>query len=177
MSAWTVIEHKELGSANSSIEFTSIPQSYTDLIVLGSVRGSSSAGLGNFAWTLLLNGVTTNRTWRLLFGSSSVGSISGTGGGIGALPGANETANTFASFQIYIPNYAGSTNKSFSVDNVAENNSSTIYELDLLAGLWSSTAAITSLSIGLSSATNLVQYSSVTLYGVLKGSSGGVSVS
>jgi hypothetical protein len=86
----------------------------------------------------------------------------------------NTTANTFGSYQIYLPNYAGSTNKSMSSESVEENNSNTLYYLSIGAGLWSNTAAITSISILPGS--SWVQYSTATLYGITKGSSGGVTV-
>jgi hypothetical protein len=178
MSAWTRIQHIEVPSGGqATIEFTNIAQTYTDLVVVGSVRGDGTSGLGNFTWNMSINGVTTNRIWRLLYGSSGNGSINGTGGVMAALPDANSTSNNFASFQIYLPNYSGNTNKSISLENVAASNSATIWENDLFGGLWSSTAAITSLSLSLSNATNFVQYSSATLYGITKGSSGGVTVS
>jgi hypothetical protein len=47
---------------------------------------------------------------------------------------------------MYIPNYAGSSNKSVSIDAVTENNA-TAAEANLVAGLWSSTAAITSITL------------------------------
>jgi hypothetical protein len=177
MSAWTRIQHIEVPSAQANIEFTSISGSFTDLLLVGSVRSSGTSGLGNFTWNMSINGVTTNRTWRFLYGSSSSGSLNGTGGTMGASPDANSTSNTFASFQVYLPNYSGNTDKTISLDNVAQSNSTTIFELDIFAGRWESTAAITSLSLSLSNATNFVQYSSATLYGITKGSSGGVVVS
>jgi hypothetical protein len=76
---------------------------------------------------------------------------------------------------IYIPNYTGSTAKSVSVDGVMENNA-TYAAAGIIAGLWNDTAAVTSVSISSEVAT-LVQYSSATLYGILKGTSNGVTVS
>jgi hypothetical protein len=66
---------------------------------------------------------------------------------------------------IYLPNYAGSNNKSLSLDSAFENNSSTAY-LNMVAGLWSSSAAITSLKVYPASASNFAQYSTAYLYGV-----------
>ena len=79
--------------------------------------------------------------------------------------GTGGTANTFDNFEIYIPNYAGSTNKSFSVDGVAEDNSSSNNELDLVAGLWSSTSAINAVGLTINGQT-IAQYSTAYLYGI-----------
>ena len=81
--------------------------------------------------------------------------------------GAGATANTFASWDIYIPNYAGSNNKSLSLDGVTENNSATAGNAltYLSAGLWASSSAITSIKI--SAGSYLVeQYSTAYLYGL-----------
>ena len=80
--------------------------------------------------------------------------------------GTNFTASTFDSIDLYIPNYTSSNNKSFSVDSVAENNSATVNQLDLIAGLWSQTAAITSITFTSYNAANFVANSTFSLYGL-----------
>ena len=80
--------------------------------------------------------------------------------------GGTATANTFGNMEIYIPNYAGSSNKSVSVNQVGEDNAATAYAT-LLAGLWSNTAAITSIKLTpFSGGASFVQYSTAYLYGV-----------
>jgi len=156
----------------SSIDFTSIPGTYTDLMVVYSTRPNSTDG----SWVLKVkfNGVNTNQTLRGLDGDGSSAS-SFTGTEIAAInEGFSATANTFSNGQIYVPNYAGSTNKSVALDGVSETNGTTAYAR-IAAGLWSSTAAIT--QVTLVAPTTFAQYSSATLYGVTKGSSGGVVVS
>jgi hypothetical protein len=76
------------------------------------------------------------------------------------------TANTFASGEIYIPNYAGSTNKSISADTAGEANTTVAYA-QISAELWSNTSAITSITI-YSNVGNLAQYTTATLYGIKK---------
>jgi hypothetical protein len=85
------------------------------------------------------------------------------------------TANTFGNASLYIPNYTASQNKSGSSDSVGEGNESQV-GLAIQANLWSNTAAITSLTL-YDPSYNLMQYSSATLYGILKGTSNGVTVS
>jgi len=152
------------GGANS-IDFTSIPGTYTDLQILVSHRSTNAAGAGSNALTFTFNGSTSNRSYRWLY---NVGSANNTNNLIaGIVPGTSVTANTFANTSIYIPNYASSNNKSASADSVTENNSSSDYELDLVANLWSNTAAITQITLYVTGGTyNFAQYSTATLYGI-----------
>jgi hypothetical protein len=66
----------------------------------------------------------------------------------------------------YIPNYAGSNNKSVSADNAREANQATDTYLVMDAGLWSNTSAITSIKIAPRVGPNFVQYSTAYLYGI-----------
>jgi hypothetical protein len=154
------------GAAN--ITFSSIPQTGTDLLVMLSIR--TSAGSIRETLGITFNSLTTSFSNRQLFGT---GSASGSGSGnrfVLATTGSGATANTFASDNIYITNYAGSANKSFSVDGVGENNG-TEAQQDLYAGLWSNTAAITALSITGDGKT-IQQHSTASLYLITKGSGG-----
>jgi hypothetical protein len=153
-----------LGAAN--MEFTSIPSTYTDLVLLYSARASEPTGTF-YEVSVNLNGSTTGFTARQLYGDgSSAASSSPTTRQVGLIGNVATTSNTFNNNQVYFPNYAGSTNKSYSVDAVTENNATTAYA-NIVAGLWSNTAAITSIRIAVTSG-NFVQYSTATLYGISK---------
>ena len=150
----------------SNIEFTSIPSTYTDLCVKLSVR---SARTGYPADDIIaqFNNVTTGYSSRTIRVSpTSVVSSSTETIITGFASDADQTASTFGSAELYIPNYAGSTNKSVSFDSVTENNA-TAAPMEMTAGLWSNTAAITSIKFTLSVST-FVQYSTATLYGISK---------
>ena len=150
------------GAGAANIDFTSIPATYTDLVLKLSLR--QSTGSVGYA-TVKFNNSSTGFTYRSLEGSGSTAlSFNGSVGAIGVVEPSNYTASTFASFDIYIPNYAGSTNKSYSADAVTENNATLAYS-DFVAGLWSNTAAINQITIQDLSG-NLVQYSTAYLYGV-----------
>lgn len=168
MSAMTLIEHIELAGSQATIVFSSIPQTYTDLYLVCSLRSDASSET-----FLYPNGSTSNLSGRFLRGS-------GTGADSAALirwysSPSTATASTFSNMTAYFPNYAGSTAKSYSADSVNENNGTTAFQT-INAGLWNDTTAISSLTIDLSSG-NFVQYSSATLFGITAGSSGGVTVS
>jgi hypothetical protein len=151
----------------SNIEFTSIPGTYTDLAIF--VSGRYTGG-GNQAtlWISAINGSTSNLTNRWLRGSGS-GTFSSTdaSGGIyvGQANGSSSTSNTFTNVFIYIPNYTASANKSISIDAVQENNQTEAY-MSITAGLWSNTAAITSITIDPDGTNTFAQYSTATLYGI-----------
>lgn len=150
----------------ASIDFTSIPGTYTDLQILLSSRGTNSSAT---EWvSLKFNASSTGYSSRWLEGNGSGAPGSFTGptnrGYAGVHSAATATASTFGNFSIYIPNYASSNNKSYSSDTVSENNA-TAATAELGAGLWSNSAAITSITLTPDSA-NFAQYSTATLYGI-----------
>ena len=169
----TLIETKTLGTAAASIEFTNIPQDGTDLLVLTSIRTALTGDVFN-EMLINFNGSGSNFSATTLRGrNAGVGSFTGI---YWSSTSSSATANTFDSVQIYIPNYSGSAQKSFSVDSVTENNAQDS-ALHITAGLRANTAAITSLLIKSATSSNLVAGSTVSLYKITKGSSGGVVVS
>ena len=149
----------------ASIDFNSIPSTYTDLLLVTSCRSNRSSSYRDLI-QLRPNSATTNLSARALTndgGSVSSGTATVINGGMATA--SSSTANTFGNSYCYIPNYAGSTNKSFSTDATTEDNSANIYQT-LEAGLWSNTAAITSISLVPNVGTQFVQYSTATLYGI-----------
>lgn len=168
MATYTFINSVTVGSGGAAdIEFTSIPNTYTDLCLVYSLRNTLSDNSANIR--LQMNGDTGNNySYRRLYGDgSTTGSDSGSSGAnilVGITNAATSTSNTFSNGQIYIPNYAGSNYKSTSSDAVNENNATLAYQY-LIAGLWSSTSAITSLKLFVASQT-FTQYSTAYLYGI-----------
>lgn len=147
----------------ASIEFINIPQTYTDLHLLVSIREESSTASVAF---IKFNNATANRSERYLQGNGS-SAVSGTTSVlqfIACQP--SDTANTFGNASIYIPNYTSSNFKSVSSDSVSENNATGAF-IRLVAGLWSDTSAINQITITTDTG-DVAQYSSATLYGVTK---------
>ena len=169
----TLIETKTLASAAASIEFTEIPQDGTDLLAVVSAR-STSTGTRNLA--IALNGSSSGFSGRYLFGNgSTTASGSDDPTAAGAYVPSDLTANTFSNVSLYFPNYSGATNKSVSIDSVIENNA-TDGGLYIKAMLWSNTAAITSMSFT-PNAGDLAIGTTISLYGITKGSDGIVTTS
>jgi len=166
------IETVTVGSGGTaSIEFTDIPDTFTDLYIVSSIRNNRSAN--GAEQKIYFNGNTSNFSTRYLGAEPSVasGSISGRGFS-GVENGNTSTANTFASSTLYIPNYNSGVAKSFSSDSVQENNGAAI--MYIVAGSWSTTDAIT--SIKFDSGFDYLEHSTATLYGILAGSDGTTTV-
>jgi hypothetical protein len=150
------------GAAN--INFTSIPQTYTDLCLKVFGRSTSTT----FGILLNFNGTTSGYTGRW---------IEGDGANVIGYPTSNElggyisyspnTANVFGMIEVYIPNYALSTNKSYVINSAQESNTTTAYST-LGAQLLSNTAAITSINMSINGSNNFAEYSSAYLYGIVK---------
>ena len=152
----------------SNIEFTSIPQTYTDLCLKVSAR-SNNAQYYDYL-VLKFNGSSSNLSSRTLYGTGAgVGSTASASDiTFGALNGNNATASAFANSEYYIPNYTSSNYKSVSHDGVEETNATSTIFAFLTAGLWSNTAAITSIALTQAFGTAFQEYSTATLYGINK---------
>ena len=166
MATFIKISTITVGSGGAaSIDFTSIPATYTDLVIKVAARTDRAST--NDYFYMKFNGSTSGYTDKSLYGNGSVAQSetgnSTTAAFMFAVPGASNTASAFGNADIYIPNYASANYKSVSSDAVIENNA-TAAIAGLNANLWSNTAAIT--SIALNSIGSFVQYSSATLYGI-----------
>jgi hypothetical protein len=174
----TLIQHQELGSAQSTISFTSISSSFTDLMLVLSLRGSLNNPQIGHLLRFNNDSGTNYKTLAVTGNGSSAGALSQTSETYiytGQAPALTATGSTFGNTSIYIPNYAGSSQKSVSIDATRETNGTSVY-LTFMGGLWTSTAAINRIDI-VCEVANWEAYSSATLYGILKGSDGIVTVS
>ena len=165
-SNYVLLSAQTVGAAGaSSITFSNIPQTgYTDLKIVISSRSAAvdtSDGL-----YIKLNTSTSSFTMKRLYGSGTAVVSNSTPTNIATLDdAANNTASVFGNAEIYIPNYASANYKSYSVDSVQEQNGTTSYQ-QMVAGLWSNTAAITGITLYYGSTSNIAQYSTAYLYGI-----------
>jgi hypothetical protein len=173
VSAWTAIAHIEISSPQSSIVFSNIPQLYDDLVIKASLKDSGSNPYADIDITL--NG-ESSRSWRSLYYVPS--SVASNQSGSFNIVGNSSGVMAFSNMEIYIPNYKSTQQKSISSENVVPNNSASQYLMSISSNLITNSMAINSITLFHTFATfNFVQYSSATLYGITKGSSGGVTVS
>jgi hypothetical protein len=161
-----------LGSA--TMDFTSIPSTYTDLQLVLSHRTTEVVGPSAIGYKI--NGASTTAAYLNISGDGSAilnVSASPSSGGFARATrrsgqAADTTASTFGNTTLYFPNYTSTSNKSVSVDSVSENNGSLAYA-EFSALLITSSAAINAISIGVyGSGGNWAQYSTATLYGINK---------
>jgi hypothetical protein len=178
--SFTLIQTVTLGSNQANIDFNSIPQTYTDLLLVSSMRSSSSNA--EDGWIQFNGDTGGNYSFIRLYatgsGSAQSDSFGGTGtaGRVTRIVPSTYTANTFSSSQLYIPNYSVSGQKYISSETVEENNATGSAQF-IYATTWNGPAAITSIKLGVLGGSNFLQHSSASLYGITKGSSGGVVVS
>ena len=145
----------------SSMDFTSIPQTYTDLEILVSGRTTGAGNGINITFNSNTSGYTNCGFQGNGSGVSAYGTYNRNAGMFGY---SGDTASSFGSTKIYITNYANSINKSYLADAVSESNATTAY-MNMVSGLWSNTSAITSISLAPMDGT-LLQYSTAYLYGI-----------
>jgi hypothetical protein len=148
----------------ASIKYTGIAATGKDLLLVVSGR-LDSGGLFQAIGTQFNNDTGSNYTQRRLSGdgttSSSSNQVLTTGIYQTSFNGSTSTASTFTSFQMYIPNYTSTTNKSISIDNVTENNATESYQ-QVQAASYATSSAISSIKVFGTS--NWLQYTTASLY-------------
>jgi hypothetical protein len=171
-SALTKIATVTASGSSSTMVFTGFPSTYTDLIVKVGVRSSR----GTFAQdglTMTFNSVGAGGyayQWMTSNGTAVSGDLTASSSIIycGYIPSSVSLSNTFSNGEIYITDYSDTTqNKAVKCNVVAENNGAEGY-LTYTAGEFLSTAAITTITLGVNSGSNFVAGSTATLYGVTK---------
>ena len=166
---YTLIASNVLSASATSVTFSSIASTYTDLVLRISGR-SDNAGLVQENIWLTFNSTSSGYSTTQLTGDGTTGA-SGTTSSATILRGfyaANSgaaTANSFGSAEIYIPSYTGTQKKPVNVFGVGETNATTAY-MATTAGLSSITTAITTINIAKGNGTNWVSGSSFYLYGI-----------
>lgn len=164
----TLISTQTLASTTLGVTFSSIPATYTDLVLVVSLRDAGAVVQSSFAVTAINGdtGATSYVSKKLQGTGSSVGSGSQTAAYVVSqtVPGASATANTFGNAIITFPNYTSSTAKVFSIDAVMENNATASYQ-EIVAGSWVGTAAINAIKIDYGNS-GFVAGSVLSLYGL-----------
>jgi hypothetical protein len=168
MATYRLIQTYTATSAVSTITLSSIPATYTDLLLKVHFRVTRAVTASTFV--MVFNGVTSGYSNRIIEANGgSVTSASSSGADIRDMivPGNNATASIFGNTEIYISNYASTTkHKSISIDSASENNATTSY-VELNAALWANTAAISSIVFSEpNGSSNFATNSTVYLYGI-----------
>jgi hypothetical protein len=151
------------GTSTSTITFSSIPQTYTDLELVIQVRENSTSDGNTF---INFNSDTgTNYSLTQLYGSGSSGSSnrvsSQTKTGFYGNASQTDASTTYGLSKAYILNYSNST----TYKSIYSQGNFTNIEVVARMHLWRSTAAITRIDLTLATG-NYANGSVVTLYGI-----------
>lgn len=171
---FTLISSSVLGANATSVLFSSIPSTYTDLVLHVSARTTNLSAVESLKILFNNNTSTVYSLTKIYVG---LGNPLGSDRGLGAsssemfvaagASGANNTSNTFSSLEMYIPCYTKAQSKPVASNWVVEGNSATDYWQAMEAELFRSSSAISSIEIiPRAGGTNLVTGSSFYLYGI-----------
>jgi hypothetical protein len=170
-STYKLISSSTLTSSASSVTFSAIPGTYTDLVLRISARSDDSANNSN-SIRLYFNGNTGTvySFTRILSDGTTVTSYTASANGDElyfnhGINSATSTASTFSNAEIYISDYTSSSNKSIMGFQVTEKNTAASY-MGTAAGLARITSAITSIEVTLNPSQSYVSNSSFYLYGI-----------
>jgi hypothetical protein len=169
---YTLISSSVLSSTTANVTFSSIPQTYTDLVLRMSYRTNASGLFGSNPAIRFNSDTTSNYSYTALeakgtsaasFAESSINALY-----MQSSDSAGNTADTFTSNEVYIPNYTGTANKPISQFKAAEQNATTA-EMHILASLYRGSSAISTILIAANSnmvSNSFLSGSSFYLYGI-----------
>jgi hypothetical protein len=160
-STYTPIATQTLGSAASSVTFSSISSAYTDLVIIANLINSSAGS--NYSFSMRFNGDTgANYSDTYLYGNGSSAASGRESGTFMNIGNTGFTAGTFSPIIVSIQNYSNTTTYKTAI---GRGNNSAAYVMTAV-GLWRSTAAINSIVIAPEFAVNWNTGSTFTLYGI-----------
>ena len=148
-----------LGSAAASVTFSSISGTYTDLVVVVSGNGAVATGI-----VMQLNGATTGYSLTQLGGNGSAA--------------ASNRRTTQSFINLTYSGFFTTSGQSMLIANIMNYANTTTYKtvlvrsgnaangLDAIVGLYSSTSAVTSVTIGNDGSGNIAAGTTFTLYGI-----------
>lgn len=148
------------GSSTTDIVFSSIPSTYTDLVIVCSYRFAASAGAAMYFNTDTPSGNT----------KYSITSLSGSGTAAASARSSNVSV-------MYVNNYSGSATQMNSLISLNNYSNTTTYKTGLIrtndtgsfvetgVGLWRDTSAINKITLYVSG-TYMIAGSTFTLYGI-----------
>jgi hypothetical protein len=164
------------GSSTTTVTFSSIPQTYTDLVLVMSVRASAvTFNNMNFMNTTLNSDTSAIYSPTFLYyrntgGGASAISSRGTNENnfnLGGIATNNFGSSIFSTYTINFMNYSNTTTNKTVLARIATGGDLTAMDDAWAAvGLYRSTSAISTISVSPSSSGNFVAGSTFSLYGI-----------
>lgn len=160
------------GSSTATYTFSSIPSTYTDLVVVASVRSGTAANTTGFLCQV--NGQTGNYYDGIYLRGDGGGVTSGRynkfinptyAAPIGNMVANSATSGTFSNHIINWNNYSNTTtHKTFLARSNSQNNTASAYA-EVVVNMYFATIAISSITF-FPEAGNFVDGSTISLYGI-----------
>jgi hypothetical protein len=164
-STYEPIATTTLGSDTTTVTFSSIPQTYTDLVLIANAQSTQTGSSINGLRGTFNSDTASNYSATYLYGDgSAAGSIIESNLPIAQLGSMTQTSATYQSINIiHIMNYSNTTTyKTFLV-----RADSASVDVEARVGLWRSTSAITQISLARGTSPNIIKAGSTfTLYGI-----------
>ncbi len=156
-----------LGSAQSSVSFTSIPQTYTDLVLVS--QNKTSATVSVRVDMTFNSDTSTNYSCTRVYGNGSTTTSdrfsSASALDVGFMPGTDGTG--YGMIVLNIMNYSNTTTYKTVLDRWSSQEGGSIHKYVVAeVGLWRSTSAITSITFVTNGSFNFASGSTFTLYGI-----------
>jgi hypothetical protein len=148
---------------SASISFSSIPQTYTDLMILISAKTTDA----NWSYIKIgFNGSTASFADKQLLSDSATSYSQSNNRFVSFVPGTNQGTSVFGAANLYVPNYTSTTSKTYVAEGASPSNGLTGYPSSE-GGIWSVSSAITSIELTMNVG-NYAEFSSASLYGISK---------
>jgi hypothetical protein len=152
------------GSSTNSVVFSSIPQTYTDLVLIAHSRSASSSASQRI-YTFENSDFTTNRSETYLIGNGTSVTPARSSGSTaqpqGYIASNNDAANVFSTTILNWFNYSNTTTFKTCLSRSASTGFASLF-----VRLWPVTTAVSSLYISADANANWVEGSTFTLYGI-----------
>ena len=168
---YQLIASNYLTVATSSVTFSAIPGTYTDLLLKYTARHNNAFSISQLAITFNSSSAS-NYSGTLVLGDSSSPTSDRQSNqsqiDYNYVNADSSTANTFSNNELYIPNYTLNATKPMNWMGVTENNATTTNSAMIVANasLWRDTSAITSITLLALASRNFLAGSSFYLYGI-----------
>jgi hypothetical protein len=164
-STYDVISTTTVGTAAATVTFSSIPATYTDLVLVCAARTTRAATSDNLV-------VRFNSDSTAIYSSSNLfGDVNGIGSARSSsdtscfwsfIPSASQSSGRFGVAAMNILNYSNTTTFTTTISS----SGNYAAQLELTANLYRSTSAITTITMLSGTASNIAVGSTFTLYGI-----------
>jgi hypothetical protein len=166
-STYTPLATNTLGTATSSVTFSSISGSYTDLFIMCDGQNATQDG---WEAAITFNGDTATNYSFLYMGGNGSTTSSSRGSSTAYIPSAGlaswtTVANSTGIYSFNVMNYSNTTTYKTTIGRNGY-GSGTYSSTDAVVGLWRNTNAITSITLTVRNSGSFKTGTTFTLYGI-----------